>query len=461
MKKLLFTFITLLFCLPILTYSQQDTVEVSIKRFIDRGIKNSGELDFEQQKVKLAQNRIDQAKSNRYLPKFELNTQHGVVPGVESDDPTLSENEYYLDPNLDNDWNNWAVFTRAEVNAIQPLFSWGALKNTVKAAQSAAVAAREQFNKKEANLRLRLFELYQSYLLTSEIMYLLEEAEKKINKIEEQIQDKQNEEDSNIDESDVFKFKVYKEEFKIRAAEVREEAAMTQRIWNYVLQADDNTVYMPDTYFLDPVQEDLRGIDYYRSNALSEREEVAAIDAGIEAAEFGVKALKQKNYPTLFLGLSGSYANTPNRPRQSNPFIINNSNYASASFGLGIRQNLDFFSMKTDLEKGKIKKRQAKFLKDAAVDGIVLEINEAYKKASLSKVKVERIDNAFVTSKKWLRQEQLDYDLDMGDTKDLVDAMKKELELRVQLKREIFEFNKNMAALYRKSGLSVMEILNN
>ncbi|NGP86871.1 TolC family protein [Fodinibius halophilus] len=461
MKTSLLAFLALLLCLPIIGYSQKDTVQVSIKNFIERGIKNSGELDYEHQKVKLADNRIDQAKSNRYLPRFELNTQHGVVPGVKSNDPNLSENEYYLDPNLENDWENWAVFTRAEVKAIQPLFSWGALKNTVKAAQSAAVAAREQFNKKESDLRLKLFELYQSYLLTSEILYLLEEAEKKIEKIDKQIKDKEKQEDSEIDESDVFKFEVYKEEFKIRAAEVREEAAMTQRIWNYVLQADENTVYIPDTYFLDPVPRGLKEIGYYRSNALSERAEVEAIDAGIEAAKFGVKALKQKNYPSLFLGLTGSFANTPNRPRQSNPFIINNSNYASASFGIGIRQNLDFFSMKTDLEKGKIKQRQAKFLKDAAVDGIVLEINQAYKNASLSKMKVERTDNAFVTSKKWLRQEQLDYDMDMGDTKDLVDAMKKELELRVKLKREIFEFNKNMAALYRKSGLPIMEIINN
>ncbi|MDZ7682573.1 MAG: TolC family protein [Fodinibius sp.] len=163
----------------------------------------------------------------------------------------------------------------------------------------------------------------------------------------------------------------------------------------------------------------------------------------------------------MFLGLNASYANTPNRPRQSNPFIINNSNYASGSFGLGIRQNLDFLSIKADIEKGKIQYRQAKFLKDAAVDGIVLEINEAYKDASLSSVKVEKTDEALVTSKKWLRQEQLDYDFGMGETKDLIDAMQKELELRVQLKREVFEFNNNMAELYRKSGLPIMEIMTN
>jgi len=91
----------------------------------------------------------------------------------------------------------------------------------------------------------------------------------------------------------------------------------------------------------------------------------------------------------------------------------------------------------------------------------VLEINQAYKDASLSNAKVEKTDEALVTSKKWLRQEQLDYDFGMGDTKDLIDAMQKELELRVQLKRDVFEFNNNMAELYRKAGLPIMEIMTN
>ncbi|MGM0547270.1 MAG: TolC family protein [Bacteroidota bacterium] len=457
MKKSLSTIFITLLLFPISGIAQ-DTVRVSLESFIERGIENSGQMDFERQKVNLAENQINQAQSQRYLPRFELSTQHGLVPGVKTNYPDqFSENEYYLDSELENDWEDWAIFTRAEVSAVQPIFAWGALKNAVNAAKSAAVSAQKQFEAEEQNLKIRLFELYQSYLLTDEILTLLDEAEEQIVKIENQIEEQ---EDADFDDSDLYKFKVFKSEFGVRAAEVREEAAMTQRIWNYVLNADANTVYKPDTNFLDPVAEELRELDYYRSYAISNRAEIEAVEAGIDAAEFGMKAQKQKNYPSFFVGLTGSYANTPNRPRQSNPFIINNSNYASGSFGFGIRQNLDFLSIKSDIEKGKIQHRQAKYLKDAAVDGIVLDINEAYKDASLSKVKVEKTEEAHVTSKEWLRQEQLDYDFDMGDTKDLIDAMKKELELRVQLRREVFEFNKNFADLHRKTGLSILELTN-
>lgn len=435
----------------------QDTVRVSLQEFIDQGMENAGQMKYERQKVHIAENQISQANSMRYLPEFNLSTQHGVVPGVTSN-TTLSKDEYYLDPDLENDWENWAVFTRAEVNAVQPLFTWGALSNAVKAAESAAVAAKKQFEQQQSDLQVRLVDLYQSYLMTREIMRLLDEATGTINDIEKQLEEKQDEGAEDFDESDFFKFKIFKSEFGTRATEVRESTAMTRRIWDYVMQADEGTVYIPDKQFLDPVEEGLKEIDYYRMNAIKNRSEVEAIDAGINAAEYGLKAQKSQTLPALVLGLRGSFANTPNRPRQSNPFIINNSNYLSASFGLVIRQNLDFLSINADIEKRELQYRQAKYLKEAAVDGIVLEINEFYKNASLSKTKVENTNEALVTSKKWLRQEQLDYDFGIGDTKDLIDAMQKELELRVQMKRDIFELNKNMTQLYRKSGLPVMQI---
>lgn len=450
--------------LAVLSFSvnAQDTVKVSLQEFIEIGVNNSGQLDFELQKVSLAENRISQAQNQRYLPRFELSTQHGLVPGVKSNVEGLDPNEFYLDPNLENDWEDIGVFTRAEVNAIQPIFAWGGLRSLVKAARAGAESAKEQFESQKGNIEMRLYELFESYLLSIELKRLLDEANNQIDRIEDQIEEQRESGDSELDESDVFKFEIFKSEFAVRAAEVNENIAYIKSIWSYVTQSDESTVYMPDLQFLDPVSNDIQELSYYRAHAIQERAEVKAIEAGIEAAEYGLEATKAQNYPTLFLGLSGSYANTPNRPRQSNPFIINNSNYASAAFGIGIRQNLDFFSMKADVERSNIQYNQAKYLKDAAVDGIVLEINERYKNASLSKTKVERTDEALVTSKKWLRQEQLDYDFGMGDTKDLIDAMKKELELKVQLKREVFEFNRNMAELYRASGMDITTLkLNN
>jgi len=435
----------------------QDTLQVSVGDFIARGIENSGQVSYERQKVRLAENQIDRAHAQRYLPRFELNTQHGTVPGVKSN-TNLPDDELYLDPDLENDWSNWAIFTRAEVNAVQPIFTWGALNNAVQAARAGAQAAQYEFESKKSGLELRLYELYYSYLLAREINNLLDEALNKVDEIDEQIKEKMEEGDPELDESDVFKFEVFKSEFDIQAAEVRENTEYIKNIWDYVLQADETTVYEPAQQFLDPIANEIQTLDFYKSQALQNRSELKGIDAGIDAAEHGIDATRARSLPTLFIGLTGSYANTPNRPRQDNPFIINSTNYASAGFGFGIRQNLDLFSIKTEIEHRKIQYRQARYLRDAAVDGIMLEISEKYKNANIAEVKVDKTEEAHVTSKQWLRQEQLDYDFGIGDTKDLIDAMKKELELRLQYKRRVLEFNQQMAELFKAAGLPVTSL---
>jgi len=435
----------------------QDTVRVSLEEFISRGVDNSGEVDAERQKVRLADNRIRQTQTKRYLPEFTLNTQHGIVPGVKSD-TDLPRDELYLDPDLENDFENLAIFTRAEIQAVQPIYTWGGLSNAVKASKAVANAAESRFQITVEETKLRLYNLYQSYLLSLELNRLLDEARKQLDDISGQLQKKKNEEGSDLDESDVFKFEVFQSEFAIRGAEVRENATYVQNVWNYVLQASEGTVYMPEESFLDPVQNSIKALNYYKSRAIGNRPEVKGLESGINAAEFGVKATRAQYLPSLFLGVAGSFADTPNRPRQDNPFIINNSNFSSARLGFGIRQNLDFFSLKYDVNERKIQQQQAEFSKNAAIDGIVLQINEKYKEASLSKIKVEKTDEALVTSKKWVRQEQLDYDFGIGNTKDLIDAIQKELELKVQYKRQIFNFNKDMAELFKASALPVMSL---
>src|SRR5690625_7792671 len=90
----------LLFCISSLqaTPQDQDTVRISLPQFIERGLDRSGQMRYEHGAVDLAENRVGEARASRILPTVNLNTNHGLIPGVYSDRDTLSPNEYYLDP---------------------------------------------------------------------------------------------------------------------------------------------------------------------------------------------------------------------------------------------------------------------------------------------------------------------------------------------------------------------------
>jgi outer membrane protein TolC len=440
--------------------SAQDTLTVNLQQFIERGIERSGQVAYESRAVDLAENRARQARSQRFFPRIELNTLHGVVPGVKSPQGR-PPGQMYLDPNLENDWEDWAIFTRAELNAVQPVYSWGAVTGAIKAAREGARAAEYQFGAVRAEAEVQLFELYFSYLLAMEIERILEDASDQIRQVERQIERMREDGDPALSESDVFKFEIYKSEFQVKRAEVEQSVQSINRIWSYVLQSDNGQVYRPAERFLDPVAFQLESYDYYQSLALSDRPEVRGVAHGIEALRAGADAVRAQQYPILFLGITGSYANTPNRPRQTNPFIINNSNFATAGVGFGIRQNLNFSSMRASIDRADIEYRRVQDLRDAVSDGIILELNEKYQSAAVAEVKLEQTRQALVTARNWVRNEQLDYDLGFGDVENLLEAVQKELELRVQLKQSIFDLNKKIASLYRASGIPVNQLSTN
>ncbi len=461
MKKYIITLLTIGFIAFIPSNRvliAQDTLRVNLVEFIQKGLELSGQVAYEGKAVELAENRVGQARSQRIFPRFELSSQHGLVPGVKSNVPGLSSGQYYLDPNLENDWEDWAIFTRAELNVVQPLFSWGAISSAVNAAQAGARAAEYQFSAVKAEAELQLFELYYSYLLAIEISRILEEANSKIDTFERRLYQMRDDGDSDIKESDIFKFDIFKAEFQIQIVEVRESLDYVKRIWDYALQADPNVVYVPEENFLDPLNYNLNGFDYYRKQAMTMRPELKGVESGIEALSSSKEAIRAQLFPMVFLGITGSFANTPNRPRQTNPFIRNNTNYASGAIGLGIRQNLNFSSTRISIERTDIEYRRVNDLHKAVTDGIILELNDRYREAVIAESRLNQTREALVIARNWERNEQLNYDLGFGDVEDLLDAVQKELELRLELKQNVFELNRKSAALLKAGGLPIQSL---
>jgi outer membrane protein TolC len=451
----------IIFCLLIIfggpSLFAQDTLRVSLQEFIERGIERSGQVQYDYGNVRLAENRVQQARSTRILPSINLNTNHGLIPGVRSQ-TGLPREHLYLDPNLENDWEDWAIFTRAEINAVQPLFAWGAINSAINAAEYGAQAAKKEFEARQKGVELMLYELYHSYLLATEVDRILTDAESTVNQIGRELERMQDENDPDLRERDIFEYEIFTSEFEIQKMEVRQSIDRIQRIWNYAMGGDPSAVYIPMEEFLDPVPFDIEPFDYYQELAMDLRPELQGVDAGVEAYKHSVEAIKSQNLPSLYLGLTASYANTPNRPRQSNPFIINNSNYATAAVGFGIRQNLNFSSIRNRVERERIEYNRVKDLRNALSDGIMLELNEQYMEAVVAETKVKQLQNALRTTRNWVRHEQLNYDYGFGDVEDLVDSVRKELELRVELTQSIFEMNKKVAALYHASGLPITNL---
>ncbi|MEX0684450.1 MAG: TolC family protein [Balneolales bacterium] len=436
----------------------QDTIRVSLEEFINRGIETSSLLDAERQNIDLAENTSARARGARILPNIELTTAHGLVPGIISREPSIDEGSLYLDPNLENDWENWGIFTQAELSALQPIYTWGAINNAINAAQAGADASRYEYNVERNAYEMQLFELYYGRVLAIEMDRLLDEATEQLNRAEKMLEQMIEDGDPDLEQAEVYKFNLFRYEFASQAEEVKQNVSFVEEAWRLALKTNDQVVFFPEQSFLDPLTQGIQEATYYELQAINNRPEIKGLELAGNAAKFGIKANRAQLLPGLFLGLQGRFAYTPNRPRQTNPFIINNTNYGSGSFGVGIRQNLDFSGMKRDIQRAEAQSRQVKYFKDAAVDGITLELNEQYRDLRITEARVNNTREALNTSNAWLRQEQIDYDLGFTDVENLVDAVRSNLELEVAYRQRVFEYNLALARMHFAAGLPLKDI---
>ena len=430
-----------------------DTIYLEYQDFIDLSFKQIGQIKATQVSVALAQNQVQQVRDKRILPSLRMESEHGILPSVVSP-RGYPDNQIYLDPDATYDWNNWDFANRFRVIGVQPLFIWGAVDKAVKAAQFGVQSVEQQSSATQKEVELQLHGLFYGYKLALEIERLLALAIETMDTVERSINQQRKESPDQINESEIYKFKVFKAQFKAREDQVKQNLLFVRESWNYILGAD-NTTFLPNNTYLEGPSDTISSLDYYQQMALFNRSEIQALAYAEQGARMFIEAKKAENKPGLFMGFTGTFARAPSRPRQDNPFISSDGNTINMSFGFSIRQNLNFNQIKTNLKRAELELERLDFQQIAIQDKIMLEVHEKYRDASIAQSKYEGSVEALKITKEWLRMEQLDYDFGIGDVRDVVDALKQELELRIEEKQTAFDYIISLANLKRVTGLSI------
>ena len=279
------------------------------------------------------------------MPKLDYKSDHALVTGVKSPG-NFPEESIYLDPDAKNDWSKPGIFTRLRISGVQPIFTWGAVGKAIEAAELGIRAVEQKSEATKNEIQILLSELYFSYVLSLEIERLLRDADDKMGQIERAMDKQERENPADLDESDVFKFRVFKAQFGIQREEVKRSLEFVRESWNYALRNDNGIIYEPITRFLDPLFSDISELSYYQNSAMVNRPELKAINYSQDALSMYISSLRAQNKPGLFLGFTTTFASTPVRPRQPNPFIRTPENTFNTSVGFTIRQNLNFYKLK-------------------------------------------------------------------------------------------------------------------
>jgi len=434
-------------------------VRVTLTEAIVRSLDASPEVDQRRAQRQFAKARSDRAQASRFFTNVSLTTAHSFAPGLtEFGDGAEEEGDLkYLHPSRQNDWSLGALrpFSRFEVSVQQPIWTWGELSGNIRAARHGVDVETARVDQKALEVAARAGKTYYNLLLTKELDRLADRTREVVDRAQREINRLLDEGDEGVRQADLYQTRLTEEEVKRRVVEIEQNQATARSALRRQLFLSEETTVAPAPEQLQPISFSIHpdSLDYYIRRGLQNRPEVEQARAGIEAREALVDVAQSDYYPKVAMQASLSQSVTlPERPNPDNAFVGDSFMGTGTRTGIGIQQNLNFWQTKARVEQAQAELDEVKHQRTAARQLVRFEVEEAYRSLLTAKTDVESRDRSTTISGEWLRTEQVNFDLDLGDTEDLVKAVRADLEARARYLEAVKRYNVAVLELLRTTG---------
>ncbi len=431
-----------------------DTLRLTLLQALQRALTVSPDLQAVEARRDFAEARYDLARASRFLTQFQFQSAHAFGPGLKiPENNTLPTEALYLNPDVRNDWRNVRPLNQLEVQLIQPLWTWGEVSGQLRAARYGTDVEAAGVRQKALEVATRTGELYYSLQLTEALLRLARETGEILDRAKEEVNRLLQEGDPSVDDADLFQLRITEQEYLQRVVEAEEQHQIAHAALSRQLLLPENTVIDPAEGPLAPIAFTLQPLETYLALAETHRPEIQQAQAGLAAREALVRVARSDYYPKLFLGISGRWTYTAGRYRQPNPYVSDPYFTESIRAGLGFRLNLNFGQTRARVEQARAQRNEVAYQLEAARQLVRFEVEEAYRNVRIAQAALKARDRALTISKEWLRTEQINFDLDLGDTENLVRAVRENLELQARYYEAVYNYNRAVLRLQRAIGV--------
>ena len=381
-------------------------------------------------------------------PQFELQTVLGPSPRARGNQVSSPDDQFSPDIT--------GAFVRGTISIIQPIFTWGLVQNARMAAGHGVRAAQAGIDAKNTEVALRVKQAYWGAVTAKAIrVFLLEvrdQVDQAITRTERLV------EGGYATDIDLYRFRSKRGELErfIHLADKTIDLA-TQALGTWTGQRAGVHVEPADE-ILPADMKPIPSVDLYVKTALAERPEFSQLREGIQARRQLVEVERKQGYPLFFVGILGDLAYATNRDRLQNPYVIDPLYHTAVGPVIGFKYTLDF-----GIRAGKVKEAEAEVqkleaLRDHALDGIPLQVREAYDTVIEAERNVRVLGEAHENAKQWLVASSSNVDLGVGNPDDLADAFVQYARTRADYLQAVFAYVFGLEQLAHASGRDLAEV---
>src|SRR5262252_2400230 len=409
-------------------------------------IKQSPQIKEQQFGVLKRQSQRAQADAARFA-QLELNVVGGPSPRARGNQ--ISSPDSKTDPAITG------VFGLATINLVQPLYTFGKIDSLREAAAHGIAASQAQVQEKATQVALLVYEAYYGYLLASALENLAQEIGDQLSSTIDKVRRQLEAGAPGVDNVDLFKLQTFQGELEKQLNDIREGKGLALAgLYTLTWLDPAQPIELADKA-LEPRAYDTASLQQYVTDAQQMRPEFTQAREGVKAYEKLVEAAKADYYPVLFFGIFGSVAEATNRDRVKNPFIYDRLKDTAVAPVLGVQWkfNLGITAGKVDetrAELGQIQQKQA-----LAEQGIPFQVQQAYLEMQQHQANIEATQKGFRSGRQWLVAAASNFDLGVGQGKDVADAVAAYAKLRAEYFQAVYNYNLGLAKLDHAAGRDV------
>lgn len=438
--------------LAVIAYSgdghAEESIVLDLKECIARALELSPQVQEAEYEAKVYEGKRAQADAARY-PQIEILAITAPSPRARGDQVMSPDDS--ARPVLSG------VFGKGEITIIQPLYTFGKISNLRKAAEGGVKASRAAVDRKASDIILRTKQLYYSILLAKNmekhIRGIREEILGALKKIERHLSIGS----PWVDEADRYKLNTFLGIVDKNLEEVENGLAVAKDALRTSLGIPAGVEFdIKEEPFL-PEEAPVISLEEGINRARLLRPEFIQLREGIKARKALVDAERSNYYPVLFIGMKGSIASASNRDRLHNPFVFDEFNHSYGALYLGLKWAIDF-----GITKGRVMEAEAEYRKllerkRLAEEGIPFEVRRAYLDLKKAQGVIKATERAYRNAKKWLVVAVANFDMGVGEAKEIADALQMYALSRADYLRAIYNEKISYANLYRVTGMDVKE----
>ena len=393
--------------------------EYSLGELISLGIKNNKEVMSLKEDREYYRGKYIEAASAYYLPYINVDFMAGgpiANRKKEVNRVTDASNFGYM--GIDS---NFGYLVRSSVDFLYPIYTFGKLGDLKEAASIGLSAAESNVKAKEMEIAIQISQAYYSIILFNQILDVLSDGEKRLKEARKKLKELLDREEGNVTEKDLYKLDYYSSELYFRISETKKGLSLARSALNVLCGISDEI----DTYEKEIAikeGEDINQSEYIELSR-NNRYEVKAIKDIKRSLEYVSRAQSRAYYPDIFVGGGLRFSHSNFDFDETNPWIRDDFNYFGFAVGLGARLTLDI-----GVKYGKDIQAYAQFMKyqyleEATISGIELQTKKLYEEYMEAKNNYETYLKGERAAKKWLTTETMNYNIGLGDTKGLIDAL--------------------------------------